>query len=518
MSEFDVSRLTGAHIREGVVTGQFTAREVAEATLARVEALEPTVHAFNQVTPELALEAADAVDSSRAQAIADGLDPRDVLGALAGVPAGIKDNMNLVGTRTTCSAKILENYESVYDCTAVRRLLDAGAVPIGKCNMDEFAFGSSTENSAFGPTHNPWDLERVPGGSSGGSAACVSASMATISLGSDTGGSIRQPGALTGTVAVKPTYGRVSRYGCVAFGSSLDQIGPFARTVEDSAAALAAIAGADPMDATSAQQAVPNYVRAAAEGATGGAKGLRVGIVTDLLQADGCSGEVRAAVENAARIYADLGAEVGEVTLPASAHGLSAYYIIGPAEASSNLARFDGIRYGHRVEDPTDVLDLYMRSRAEGFGPESIRRIMLGTYALSAGYYEAYYGQAQKARTLIKQDFESAFKDFDVLLTPTSPTVAFKIGEKSADPLEMYLSDVYTIPVNLAGIPAISVPAGLCPSSGLPIGLQIMADYFAEETMFMAAAAFEAAIEFDARPPLRYESARGTRAAQEERR
>jgi len=502
VSDIDISRLTGAHIREGVVTGQFSAREVAAAAFARIDAVEARVHAFNQVTPELAYAAADAIDARRAGAVAEGLDPRDVLGPLAGVPAGIKDNMNLMGTRTTCSAKILENYESVYDCTAVRRLLDAGAVPIGKCNMDEFAFGSSTENSAFGPTRNPWDLERVPGGSSGGSAACVSAGMATISLGSDTGGSIRQPGALTGTVAVKPTYGRVSRYGCVAFGSSLDQIGPFARTVEDGAAALQAIAGADPMDATSARQSVPDYVRAAAEGTTGGVKGMRVGVVTDLLEAEGCADEVRAAVLNAARVFADLGAEVGEAALPASAHGLSAYYIIGPAEASSNLARFDGIRYGHRVQDATDVLDLYMRSRSEGFGPETIRRIMLGTYALSAGYYDAYYGQAQKARTLIKRDFEAAFKDFDVLLTPTSPTVAFKLGEKSADPLSMYLSDFYTIPVNLAGIPAISVPAGLSSESGMPIGLQIMTDFFAEETMFKAASAFEAAVEFDPTPPL----------------
>lgn len=500
MSGTDVSAMTGAAIREGIASGQFSAREIAEETLARIDDLEPRIHAFNQVTPELALAAADVVDAARADAVAAGLDPHDTLGPLAGVPAGLKDNMNLVGTRTTCSARILEGYESVYDCTAVRRLLDAGAVPVGKCNMDEFAFGSSTENSAFGPTHNPWDLERVPGGSSGGSAACVSAGMATISLGSDTGGSIRQPGALTGTVAVKPTYGRVSRYGVVAFGSSLDQIGPFARTVEDSAAVLAAIAGADPMDATSARQEVPDYVRAAAEGSAGGAKGLRVGIVTDLLEADGCSGEVRAAVENAARVFGDLGADVGEVTLPATAHGLSAYYVIGPAEASSNLARFDGIRYGHRSSDVTDVLDLYMRSRAEGFGPETIRRIMLGTYALSAGYYDAYYGQAQRARTLIKRDFEAAFGRFDVLLTPTTPTVAFRIGEKSSDPLEMYLSDIYTIPANLAGIPAMSVPAGVCPDSGMPIGLHIMADYFAEETMFRAAAAFESAIGFDPTP------------------
>ncbi len=490
----DISRLNAATIREGVATGEFSAREVTRAALDRIDEVEERLHAFNQVTSDLALESADRIDAMRAAG--------EELPPLAGVPAGLKDNMNLIGTRTTCSAKILADYESVYDCTAVRRLLDAGAIPVGKCNMDEFAFGSSTENSATGPTRNPWDLERVPGGSSGGSAACVSAGQVAISLGSDTGGSIRQPGSLTGTVAVKPTYGRVSRYGIVAFGSSLDQIGPFGKTVEDTAMVLQAIAGHDEMDATSAAEPVPDYVRAAAEGSTGGVKGMRVGIVTDLLEAEGCASEVRDAVHAAAETFASLGAEVGEVELPSAAHGLSAYYIIGPAEASSNLARFDGIRYGHRADDPTDVLDLYMRSRAEGFGPESIRRIMLGTYALSAGYYDAYYGQAQNARTLIKQDYARAFATYDVLLTPTSPSVAFRFGEKSDDLLSMYLSDIYTIPVNLAGNCAISVPTGLCPTTGMPIGLQITANYFAEETMFRAAAAFEAAVEFDPTPPL----------------
>lgn len=505
MSGIDITRMTATGIRAGIVAGDFSAREVAEASLARIEATDGVLHAFNQVTPHLAREAADAIDAARAEAIRSGEDCADVLPPLAGVPVGLKDNMNLIGTRTTCSSRILAGYESVYDCTAVRRLLDAGAMPMGKCNMDEFAFGSSTENSASGPTRNPWDLERVPGGSSGGSAACVSAGQVVVSLGSDTGGSIRQPGALTGTVAVKPTYGRVSRYGIVAFGSSLDQIGPFGRCVEDTALALTVIAGHDPADATSVTSPVPDYAAAARAGAAeGGVAGLRVGIVTDLLEADGCAEEIRTAVRSAADTFASLGATVGEVELPSTAHGLSAYYIIGPAEASSNLARFDGIRYGHRVADPDDVLDLYMRSRAEGFGPESIRRIMLGTYALSAGYYDAYYGQAQKARTLIKRDFARAFSDFDIVLTPTSPTVAFKLGEKSSDPLSMYLSDIYTIPVNLAGIPAISVPACLCPKTGLPIGLQIIADYFAEETMFRAAAAFEAIAGFSAAPAARF--------------
>jgi aspartyl-tRNA(Asn)/glutamyl-tRNA(Gln) amidotransferase subunit A len=376
-------------------------------------------------------------------------------------------------------------------------VLDAGALPIGKLNMDEFAFGSSTENSAFGPTRNPWDLERVPGGSSGGSAAAVAAGMVSVSLGSDTGGSIRQPAALTGTVGMKPTYGRVSRYGVLAFGSSLDQIGPFTKNVDDSALLLEAIAGEDPRDATSATEAVEAYTAAV----EGGVRGLRVGLATDILEVEGCAAEVKQSVLDAAEVFASLGAEVGEVALPSARHGLSAYYIIGPAEASSNLARFDGIRYGHRADDAEDVLDLYMRSRAEGFGPETIRRIMLGTYALSAGYYDAYYGQAQKARTRIIEDFRSAFERFDVVLTPTTPEPAFRFGEKS-DPFTMYLNDFYTIPVNLAGNCAMSVPSGLCSSTGMPMGLQIIGDYFAETTVFRAAAAYEAALGFDTTPPL----------------
>lgn len=484
----DVSALSATDIRAGIAGKQFSAHEVAEAAFARIDGLEPTVHAFNQLTPELAARAADRIDAM----VAAG----EELPPLAGVPAAVKDNMNLVGTRTTCSSKILANYESVYDCTAVRRLLDAGALPVGKCNLDEFAFGSSTENSAFGVTHNPWDLERVPGGSSGGSAAAVAARMATVSLGSDTGGSIRQPGALTGTVAMKPTYGRVSRYGCVAFASSLDQIGPFAHNVRDAAIVLNAIAGKDEMDATSVTEPVPDFTA----GLESGVKGLRVGIVRDMLELDGLAPELKASVEAAAERFAVLGADVGDVDIPAARHGLAAYYIIGPAEASSNLARFDGIRYGHRVDDASDVLDLYMRSRSEGFGPESIRRIMLGTYALSAGYYDAYYGQAQKARTLIIQDFAKAFEEYDVLITPTSPEVAFKIGEKSTDPLAMYLSDVFTIPLNLAGLPGVSMPCGL--SEGLPIGLQVIGRHFDEATMLRAAAALEADLALDMTPPL----------------
>lgn len=491
MSDLDTSTYTAVEIHDGIIRGDFSAREVAESALSRIEVLDGAVHAFNQVTPELALEAADVVDAM----VRSGASP-DELPPLAGVPGAFKDNMNLVGTKTTCSSRILAGYESVYDCTAVRRLLDAGVLPLGKLNMDEFAFGSSTENSAFGPTHNPWDLDRVPGGSSGGSAAAVSAGMATITLGSDTGGSIRQPGALCGVVAMKPTYGRVSRYGVVAFASSLDQIGPFSKTVEETALALNAMCGKDPMDATSVSRPAEDFTECLRQGV----KGMRVAIVRDMLELEGLSAEVRTSFLAAADMLVELGAEVGEVDLPNAKHGLSAYYIVGPAEASSNLARFDGIRYGHRVSDAEDVLDLYMRSRAEGFGPESIRRIMLGTYALSAGYYDAYYGQAQKARTVISRDFETAFGDYDVLLTPTSPTTAFKIGEKSDDPLAMYLSDIYTIPVNLAGNTAVSIPVGLGADSGLPVGLQIIGDHFDESKVLRVAAALEEAVRFDPMP------------------
>ncbi len=487
----DLSSLTAPEVRAGIIEGDFSAREAAEGALARIEALDGAVHAFNQVTPELAFAAADRVDDM----VRSGAGPLE-LPPLAGVPVAFKDNMNLIGTRTTCSSRILEDYQSVYDCTAVSKMIEAGVVPIGKLNMDEFAFGSSTENSAFGPTHNPWDLERVPGGSSGGSAAAVSAGMASMTLGSDTGGSIRQPGSLCGVVAMKPTYGRVSRYGIVAFASSLDQIGPFTKTVEECALSLNAICGKDPMDATSLDRPSEDFT----VGLEDGVKGMRIAIVRDMLEMEGVSAEVKAATLAAAEKYASLGAEVGEVDLPAAQHGLSAYYIIGPAEASSNLARFDGIRYGHRVADAEDVLDLYMRSRAEGFGPESIRRIMLGTYALSAGYYDAYYGQAQKARTIIIRDFERVFAEYDVLLTPTSPTTAFKIGEKAADPLSMYLSDVFTIPVNLAGNVGVSIPVGLGADTGLPVGLQLIGTHFSEATVLRAARALEQEVGFESTP------------------
>jgi len=493
VSDLNLSAWSATQIRDAIAGGEFSAREATQSSLDRIAALDGDVHAFNQVAPDIALAAADKIDAQ----VAAG----EQLPPLAGVPAAFKDNMNLIGTRTTCSSRILANYESPYDCTAVARLIGAGVVPLGKCNMDQFAFGSSGETSYTGPAKNPWDLARVPGGSSSGSAACVSAGMATVSLGSDTGGSIRQPGALTGTVALKPTYGRVSRYGCVAFASSLDQIGPFSRTVEDSALVLEAICGKDSMDATSVARDDEQFVSATREADV---KGMRVGIVRDLLDMEGVTPEVKQSVLDAAARYEAMGAIVGEVDLPTSQHGLSAYYIIGPAEASSNLARFDGIRYGHRVSDATDVLDLYMRSRSEGFGPEAKRRIMLGTYALSAGYYDAYYGKAQKARTLIASEFAAAFAEYDVLLTPTSPQVAWRFGEKS-DPLSMYLSDIFTIPVNLAGNCGISIPCGLTPAEDgtmLPMGLQIIGDHFAEAKVLRAAAALERDLDLDMRSPL----------------
>jgi aspartyl-tRNA(Asn)/glutamyl-tRNA(Gln) amidotransferase subunit A len=484
----DLSALSVSDIRRGIGSGEFSAADMAAAAFARIQEVDDRVHAVLETTRDLADAAALAVDGLAS----DGAE----LPPLAGVPVGIKDNMNLTGTHTTCASKILAPYRSPYDATAVRRLVDAGALPIAKLNMDEFAFGSSTENSAFGPTHNPWDLDRVPGGSSGGSAAAVAAGEVVASLGSDTGGSIRQPGALCGVVAMKPTYGRVSRYGLVAFGSSLDQIGPFTRTVRENAQVLQVIAGHDEMDATSVRREPEDFVAACDEGIAG----LKVGVVADWLDIEGLQPEIRDAVCASADLLADAGAHVGEVTLPHAEYGLAAYYIVGPAEASSNLARMDAIRYGARVPDAEDVLDLYYRSRAEGFGDESIRRIMIGTYALSAGYYDAYYGQAQKVRTVIAEDFRRAFAEFDVLLSPTSPTTAFAIGEKADDPLAMYLSDTFTIPVNLAGNCAVNVPAGM--ADGLPIGVQFIADHFAEYTMLRAAAALEAVVGFDETPGL----------------
>ncbi|HKE75401.1 MAG TPA: Asp-tRNA(Asn)/Glu-tRNA(Gln) amidotransferase subunit GatA [Acidimicrobiales bacterium] len=466
-------------IAAAVRSGTRRAVEVVEEHLTAIAARDGEIHAFNLVTADAARQAALAID----RRVAAGEDP----GPLAGVPVALKDNLATRGVPTTCSSRILEGWRPPYDATVVRRLADAGAVVVGKTNLDEFAMGSSTENSAFGPTRNPHDTSRVPGGSSGGSAASVAAGFAPLALGSDTGGSIRQPAALCGVVGMKPTYGAVSRYGLVAFASSLDQIGPFARTVADAAALYEVIAGHDPCDATSIPEAVPPV----SAGLDEGVAGLRVGLVTELCEAEGIQSDVTARVSDAAAALEHAGAKVDDVSVPAAVYGLSAYYLIAPAEASSNLARYDGVRFGLRVDAGTTG-EMYDRTRTEGFGAEVKRRIMLGTYALSAGYYDAFYGKAQRVRTLILRDFEAAYQRFDVLLSPTSPSVAFPLGAKTADPLTMYLNDVCTIPSNLAGHPAISVPFG-AGDAGLPVGVQVMAPALGEALMFRVAAALEAA-------------------------
>ena len=465
-------------LARSVRTGERSAVAVLEEHLAAIEAREAEVHAFNLVLAEEARRAAEELD----RRVAAGEDP----GPLAGVPVALKDNLCTRGVPTTCSSRILDGWRPPYDATVVSRLRAAGAVVVGKTNLDEFAMGSSTEHSAFGPTRNPHDPTRVPGGSSGGSAAAVAAGFAPLALGSDTGGSIRQPAALCGVVGVKPTYGLVSRYGLVAFASSLDQIGPFATTVADAAAALEAIAGHDPADTTS----IPEPVPALSAVLDAGVDGLRVGLVVELC-GEGVAADVAARVRAAADALSAAGAAVEEVSVPATRYGLSAYYLIAPAEASSNLARYDGVRYGLRVDGPTTG-EMMTATRTAGFGPEVKRRIMLGTYALSAGYYDAYYGRALKVRTLIMREFEAAYERFDLLLSPTSPTTAFPLGARTEDPLAMYLSDVCTIPSNLAGHPAISVPFGVG-ADGLPVGVQVLAPALGEATMFRAAAVLEEA-------------------------
>jgi aspartyl-tRNA(Asn)/glutamyl-tRNA(Gln) amidotransferase subunit A len=465
-------------IATAVRSGQRSAREVVDEHLARIEAREAEIHAFNLVTTEEAQAAADEID----RRVAAG----DDAGPLAGVPVALKDNFCTRGIPTTCSSKILDGWRPPYDATVVQRLAAAGAVFVGKTNLDEFAMGSSTENSAFGPTRNPLDLERVPGGSSGGSAAAVAAGFSPLSFGSDTGGSIRQPAALCGVVGVKPTYGAVSRYGLVAFASSLDQIGPFTTTVADAALAMEVIGGHDPLDTTSIPEPAPSLLDVLDRGV----EGLRIGVIEELA-GEGIDADVLDRLREAAAALEKAGATVGEASVPAATYGLSAYYLIAPAEASSNLARYDGIRYGLRVDGPTTG-DVYDRTRTAGFGAEVKRRIMLGTYALSAGYYDAYYGKALKVRTLILQDFTKAYEQFDLLLSPTSPCEAFRFGDKTADPLTMYLNDVCTIPSNLSGQPAMSVPFGTG-DEGLPIGIQVLAPTLGEPTMFRAAAVLESA-------------------------
>ncbi len=466
-------------VREGLASKEFSAREVALASLERVNTLNSEVHAFLETTEALALDAAARLD----EAVAAG--NLSEMGPLAGAPVAFKDNMNLIGTHTTCSSKMLENYVSPYTATCVERTIAAGGIPLGKLNMDEFAFGSSTETSAFGPTKNPWDCSRVPGGSSGGSAAAVAAGMATLTLGSDTGGSIRQPGSFCGTVAVKPTYGVVSRYGVVAFGSSLDQVGPFTRSVEDAALVMNAIAGRDARDCTS--QIIETDFTA---NLNDGVRGMRIGVVPSFMEAPGLTAEVKAKVEESVEHLRQLGAEIVEVNLPNAQAAMSAYYVLGPCEAFSNMARFDSVRYGYRAAGCKDLNSQYAASREIGFGPETRRRIMLGSYLLSAGVYDTYYYPAQQVRTLITEDYVRAYEQVDCIIAPVSPRTAFKFGEVS-DPTEMYLSDMFTVSINIAGNGGLSMPVGLGADTNLPIGVQLISPAFKDENMLRVAAALE---------------------------
>ncbi|MFW6050673.1 MAG: Asp-tRNA(Asn)/Glu-tRNA(Gln) amidotransferase subunit GatA [Myxococcota bacterium] len=462
-------------VAEAVASGAVSAVELTRAALTRIERADTELRSFVYLDPEGALAQAAMVDRAR--------EAGEALGTLAGVPVAVKDNICTRGVPTTCASRVLEGYVPPYDAHVVERLREAGAVIVGKTNLDEFAMGSSTEHSAFGPTRNPWDASRVPGGSSGGSAAATGAGLVPIALGSDTGGSVRQPASFCGTTAIKPTYGRVSRYGLVAFASSLDQVGPIARSVRDAARLLGVVAGHDVRDATSADAAVPDYEAECGKDV----KGLRVGVVSDL--GEGSDPEVTEAVQTAAASLEKLGCELVEVRLPHARQAVSMYYLIAPSEASSNLARFDGMRYGLRVAGE-DLLDTYEKTRQAGFGAEVKRRIMLGTYALSAGYYEAYYLRAQKVRTLLRQDYERAFEACDVLLTPTAPTPAFALGEKTQDPLQMYLADIYTLPPSLAGLAAIGLPCGFT-QAGLPMGMQLAAPPFEEGRLVRVAHAYE---------------------------
>jgi len=480
----DFTTATAVEIANMVAGGQASAREVAAAFLERIGKIDSKTNAFLHVDPEWTFSYADAVDGR----IAAGEDP----GSLAGVPVAIKDLMCTEGAPTTCGSRILENFRPPYTSTAVARLLAAGAVPLGKTNMDEFAMGSSNENSGFRKCYNPWDLERAPGGSSGGSAVAVAARMAPVALGSDTGGSIRQPAAFCGVTGLKPTWGRVSRYGLVAFASSLDQIGPLSRTVGDSARVLAVIAGRDGMDSTSLADPVEDY-----EAALGSVKGLKVGVPAEYF-VEGLDAEVEASVRAALSTLEELGAELVAVSLPHMPYAVATYYIVCPAEASSNLARYDGVQYGARAPGADDIIEMYSTTREAGFGPEVKRRIMLGTFVLSSGYYDAYYLKGLKVRRLIRRDFDAAFDKVDVIAGPTTPTAAFKIGEKTDDPLAMYLCDIFTISAPLAGIPAISVPCGFT-GEGLPVGFQIMGRVLDEKTVLSAAAAFQAATDFHKR-------------------
>ncbi len=470
-------QLTAHELHDKLKAREITAVELTESVYERIEVVEPHVKGYLTLTKDIALEQANAADA--------GFQNGDNMSPLAGIPIAIKDVICTKGVRTTCASKILSNFVPPYDATVMTKLNQQGIVMIGKTNMDEFAMGSSTENSAYQITHNPWDLETIPGGSSGGSAAVVSADTAICSLGSDTGGSIRQPAALCGVVGMKPTYGRISRYGLIAFASSLDQIGPFTKDVTDCALVLNALCGNDEMDSTSVDVPVPDFTQSLINDI----QGLKIGVPKEYFT-EGLDTEVADKVHASIAVLEKLGASVEEISLSHTEYAIATYYIIAPAEASANLARYDGVRYGYRTEEPTDLINMYKKTRSEGFGQEVKRRIMLGTFALSAGYQDAYYRKAQKARTLIKSDFDAAFEKVDVIATPTSPTPAFKIGERTADPLQMYLCDVMTTPASHAGLPGISVPCGFV-ESGLPVGLQLLAAPFDEETLLRAAYTFE---------------------------
>ncbi len=483
MLAFDT--LLGA--RDAIAGRKISSVELTRAALDRIAKVDPTLQAYNETYPDRALQQAKAVDDGK------------VSGPLAGVPIALKDNLCTSYGHTTCSSKMLKNFRAPYDATVVKKLEAAGAVILGKTNLDEFAMGSSTENSAFKTTRNPWDTSRVPGGSSGGSAAALAGGLCCASIGSDTGGSIRQPAALCGVVGLKPTYGRVSRYGLVAFASSLDQIGPFGRTVSDVALLMNVIAGHDPKDSTSVPEAPPDYLANVNQPL----KGVRLGIVKEFALTSGMDPQVKSAVDLAIAKYKEMGATLVDVSLPHTEYGIAAYYVIAPCEASSNLARYDGVHFGHRTAEPVkDIVELFSKSRAEGFGEEVQRRIMIGTYALSSGYYDAYYLRALQIRALIKHDFDRAFEKCDAVICPTSPTPAFKAGEKTGDPLQMYLCDVFTVTCNIAGIAGLSLPCGF--TSGekpLPIGLQLLAPTFGEEQLLRIARMYESATDWHTRRP-----------------
>ena len=482
----DLHTLTIHEAHEHLKNRDFSARELTQALLKRIEEVEPKVKAYIIVTPEKALKEAEQADKMIA---AGKITP------LTGIPLAIKDVLCTEGITTTCGSKILSNFVPVYDATVVRKLKKAGAITLGKANMDEFAMGSSTENSAFGPSRNPWDLSTIPGGSSGGSAAAVAADECIASLGTDTGGSIRQPASCCGIVGLKPTYGRVSRFGLIAFGSSLDQVGPLTKDVRDAALLMNVLAGYDPQDSTSVNKEVPDYTTFLKPDL----KGITIGVAKEYF-IEGIDPEVEKAVKEALHVLQGLGAKTVDIALPHTEYALPVYYLIAPAEASSNLARYDGVKYGFRAGKDENLIAMYKKTRSEGFGAEVKRRIMLGTYALSAGYYDAYYGKASQVRTLIRRDFEEAFKKCDVIVTPTAPTPAFKIGEKTDDPLQMYLSDIFTIPVNLAGIAGISLPCGLA-QNRLPIGLQVISGPFEEGKVLQTAFAYEQNTDWHVKKP-----------------